>query len=136
MRLSYYLLAFLIAKVALRWAMVRGRVVIMDRSFMDFVADLARAKIPHRSLPEPVIRMSAPKGCLMFIDAQPETVVRRKGELTREKAEELRGRYLHVARILGATVVNGDDVQDTVYCSVLSYIDSWYRSQLTRIAGT
>jgi thymidylate kinase len=133
-RLAYYLVAFFVARVALRASILRGRVVIMDRSFMDFVADLARAKIPHRRLPDLLLKGAAPVGCLVFLDADPAVVVDRKGELTLEKARDLQQRYRDTVRRLGATAIDGNGSSDAVYGQLLGCVERWHRAHLERVS--
>lgn len=130
LRLIYYLIAFVIAKVAQRLTVSRGNVIIMDRCFADFAADLSRSKIPHRKIHPSILKFCAPVGCLMFIDAQPEVVVRRKGELTLEKASELRDRYREIFALLEGQIINGDASQQSVFESILGCIDSVNYSRL------
>lgn len=134
LRLCYYLTAFVLAKAWMQLCVLRGQVVLMDRSFVDFAADVARARIPDFRLPGWLVRFCAPRGSLLFLDASPEAVVRRKGELTLEKAADLRARYLRVIEVLDGNVVSAEESPDTVFGHVLERIDAVYRARLTSVA--
>ena len=132
LRLAYYLAAFTAAKCSLRIATLRGRLVILDRSFVDFSADLTRARIPESSLPAWLIRLGAPKGSLLFLDASPEVVVRRKGELQLAKAADLRQRYLEIIKQIDGLVIDGEATPDDVFKNILEKVDSITTESLAR----
>lgn len=135
LRLTYYLVAFLVAKVALWLSTKRGNVIVMDRCFADFASDLSRARIPHRKIHPFIMKLCAPSGCLMFIDALPEVVVQRKDELTLEKATELRSKYQETFVQLEGKIIDGDDFPTKVFSSVLSVIDAIYFSRICEVAS-
>lgn len=130
LRLSYYLLAFTCAKLAMKLLTRRGFVIFMDRSFVDFCSDLSRARIPRINIGTTMLKWCAPSGQLLYIDASPETVVKRKGELTLEKATELRGRYFDVIKKFHGHIVDGDGSQTEVFTLILEQIDAIYRCRL------
>ena len=134
LRLTYYLMAFTVAKWWLGLNALRGRVIVLDRSFVDFAADLTRARIPDFQLPPWLIRLCVPKGALLYLDASPGTVVRRKGELTLEKATQLRGRYLVVFQQIDGAVVDAEGPPEIVFRRVLECIDSVYVGRLKAAA--
>ncbi len=134
MRLTYYLMAFTVAKWWMRMAALRGQVIVLDRSFADFAADLTRSRIPNFPLPLWLIRLCAPKGSLLYLDALPETVVRRKGELTLEKASQLRGRYLSLFEQIDGVVIDAEGPPEIVFRQVLECIDSVYVTRMTAAA--
>jgi thymidylate kinase len=134
LRLTYYLLAFTVAKWWMRLSALRGRVILLDRSFVDFAADLTRARIPDFHLPPWLIRLCAPKGALIYLDASPGSVVKRKGELTLEKATQLHGRYLTVFQQIDGVVVDAEVPQEIVFQRVLECIDSVYVGRLKAAA--
>ncbi|MBW7923412.1 MAG: hypothetical protein H3C59_01570 [Burkholderiaceae bacterium] len=130
LRLAWYLCAFGLAKAWMRWSVSRGRVIVLDRSFVDFAADLTRARIPDWRLPAPLLRACAPSGLLLYLDASAETVVHRKAELGVGKAEQLRRRYLTVIDPVGGTVVDAEGTQEAVFASLLERLDASYRRRL------
>jgi thymidylate kinase len=135
-RLSYYLAAFLVAKMWTSSAVSRGRMIIQDRSFIDFAADLSRARIPHRTMYEWVIKACSPIGVKIFLDVSPEAAVSRKGELTNEKAESLRERYLHIISRTGAVLIDADCSAGVVLRSIQAVIHAEWRRQLAPHAHT
>ncbi|MGE4095780.1 MAG: hypothetical protein AB7G75_33615 [Candidatus Binatia bacterium] len=125
LRLAYYLCAFMLTRLSLWLGAIRGRLFILDRSFLDFASDLTRARIPDYPLPKWLLRACCPKGLLLFIDVPPEQVVVRKGELSSEKAIELRERYLRTCNEIGRVhVIDGSASPKDVIKSVLQYIDA------------
>jgi thymidylate kinase len=135
LRIGYYLVAFCLAKFSFRVAAIRGQVVVLDRSFADFVADLTRARIPDFCLPNWLTRLCAPKGTFLFLDASPETVVRRKGELQLEKATDLRQRYLNIFRQVDGVVIDAEGTPDVVFSLVLEQVDAVYRARLSSMVS-
>lgn len=125
-RLSYYLLAFIVAKYSMQIAVIRGKVIVLDRSFADFSADLTRSRIPDLHMPPWLTRLCTPKGSLLYLDASPETAIKRKGELTLEKATLLRERYLNVFQQIGGVVIDAQGPPEIVFRRVLEHIDSVY----------
>lgn len=134
-RLTYYLLAFAISRLAIESSAQHDKVYVFDRSFVDFAADPARARIPFRRLPVWLTRAFAPRGCLIYLDAGPETVVRRKGELTLEKANDLRRRYLDVFASIGGTLISAEGTPSEVYRLIMQQIDGVFFRRLTEAAA-
>ncbi|NCC04911.1 MAG: hypothetical protein EOM37_12925 [Proteobacteria bacterium] len=135
LRLSYYLLAFGIAKVWMRLATLRGQVTVLDRSFVDFSTDLTRSRIPPFRLPGWLIRFCTPKGIILYLDASPETVVVRKGELGIEKAAVLRDRYLRVIEDIKGRVIDAEGLPEEVFRRVLDELDAVYHTRLKATAS-
>jgi hypothetical protein len=134
LRLAYYILAFTITKIALTFSARRGNLIILDRSILDFASDLTRARIPARRLSDRLLRLTAPKSQLFYLDASPETVVARKGELTLEKAEALQASYRTTSSALQAIRLDGDAPHETVFRSLLGHLTQEYLTRIT-IAG-
>ena len=133
LRLCYYLVAFTAAKCWVSGKTMRGQVIVLDRSFLDFAADLTRSRIPDYPLPGWLIRLCAPRGTLLFLDALPETVVRRKGELKLDKATDLRQRYLRAFELVDGTVIEAEGTTDIVFTHILDQIDAVYRARLAAV---
>jgi thymidylate kinase len=134
LRLSYYLTAFSLARASLWIGMKRGRLIILDRSFLDFSSDLTRARIPALRLPSWVLRMLRPAASLFYLDASPETAVARKGELTLAKASSLRTSYLNTCDTVRATLLDGNDAPDAVFKELLAHISMEYLRRIERAA--
>ncbi len=130
LRLGFYLAAFMLARVALWIATKRGQVVIMDRSLLDFASDLTRARIPAYRLPSWLLRTLMPAGRLFYLDASPENVVARKGELSLEKATSLQVSYRESCDIVGATILDGDNPPHTVFKELLGHLSQEYMSRI------
>lgn len=129
-RLSFYLFAFMLARLSFWITRKRGRLVIMDRSLLDFASDLTRARIPAYRLPGWLLRTLIPAGRLFYLDASPENVVARKGELTLEKATSLQASYRETCDIVGATLLDGDNPPDTVFKELLGHLSLEYMSRI------
>lgn len=130
LRLTYYVIAFVLARCWLRLETARGRSFVLDRSFADFAADLGRARIPDFRLPGWLLRLCTPQGVLVFLDVQPEQVVLRKGELLLDKAKDLRARYLTLFKRIGGRVVDGNGPPDEVSRRILHCVDSTLRERV------
>jgi thymidylate kinase len=126
LRLGYYLLAFSITKVWTHFLLKRGKNIIFDRSLLDFMADLGRSKIPNYKIPVLLIKLLLPKGIMFFLDANPDVVVSRKGELTHEKACALRSSYTKVGRSVNAVFLDGNQAAHTVYSQFLGKTSERY----------
>lgn len=126
LRLLYYMLAFGIAKSAIYYKSKRGHLLFLDRSFLDFASDPTRSRIPFSSLPHWLIRLLIPEGLLFYLDASPEVVVRRKGELSLEKARSLRCAYLETSSVVGATLLKADRPSDAVFSELLEHVSREY----------
>lgn len=135
LRLGYYLVAFVLAKCWMRVASLRGQVIIFDRSFADFAADLTRARIQDFYLPGWLMRLCTAKGTFIFLDAEPETVVFRKGELQLDKATDLRQRYLNVFREIEGVVIDAEGAPDVVFSLVLKQIDAAFFTILSSMVS-
>lgn len=130
LRLAYYLMAFAITRVSLSIATVRGKQIFQDRSFVDFVSDLTRARIPQAQLPAWLVRLLRPTGQLFYLDASPEAVVARKGELTLEKAYSLQKNYHATSDVAGVTILNGNNTPDEVFRDLLGHISREYMRRI------
>lgn len=126
LRLSFYLCVFALARLSLWVGMKRGRLIILDRSFLDFASDLTRSRIPAFRLPTWLIRKLVPVGRLFYLDASPEVVVARKGELTLEKARSLQMSYRATCKTVNATLLNGDETSDAVFKELLGHVSQEY----------
>ncbi len=129
-RLGYYVVSFTIAKAWIGIAAVRGQVVVLDRCFTDFAADLTRARIPGLRLPLWLVRLCAPRGRLLFLDVLPQTAVSRKGELDLDRATYLRQRYLNVFGVVDGEVISAEGAPDVVFSRILERIDRVYQDRL------
>lgn len=134
LRLTYYLFAFMVTKWWVRLTALRGQVIVMDRHFADFSVDLTRARIPDFRLPLWLILLCVPKGSLLYLDASPETVVKRKGELTLKKATQLSSRYLNVFQQIGGVVIDAEEAPKVVFQRVLECIDLFHIGRLKAAA--
>lgn len=130
LRLAFYLCAFTLARLSMWVEVKRGRLIILDRSFLDFASDLTRSRIPARRLPGRLLRALMPEGRLFYLDASPENVVARKGELTLEKAHSLRASYLETCDTVGATVLDGNVAPDDVFRELLANLSLEYMKRI------
>jgi thymidylate kinase len=135
LRLAYYLIAFALAKMSIWTNMLRGKQILLDRSFFDFAADLTRARIPAWHLPGWILRALMPPGVLVFLDASAENVVARKGELDMERAKALRERYCEIGLAVAATSLDGDKSPDLVFKDLLEYIARYYMALIEADRG-
>lgn len=135
LRLAYYLTAFAVAKAGMQFAAYRDTVLVMDRSFADFAADMTRARIPAYPLPDWLLRFCAPSGCLVYLDINAATAVQRKNELTLEKAEKLKGRYLNVFTRIRGQIISGEGSPTEVFTRILERIDVIYFERLCVVAS-
>ena len=129
-RLAFYLCAFTLARVSLWIGAKRGQLIIMDRCLLDFASDLTRARIPAKRLPAWLLRALMPTGRLFYLDASPENVVARKGELSLKKATALQVSYRGTCQMVGATLLNGDNPPDTVFKELLDHLSREYMRRL------
>ena len=90
LRLSYYWLDYFLG---LRLKLVKQSIVY-DRYYFDFFIDGERSKVSHFSNFYHRLFSIIPSDLNFLILASPHQMVSRKGELSLEKAEELRLRYL------------------------------------------
>lgn len=135
LRLGYYLMAFVLAKLWMQATVCRGTVIVLDRCFADFAADLTRSRIPAFQLPGWLIKLVAPKGTLIYLDAAPATVVQRKGELALDKAVALRTRYVETFRFIDGKVINADAAPPAVFEQLVKQIDAVYFARLSIAAS-
>lgn len=129
-RLAYYLFAFMLAKASLWLSTKQGRQIILDRSIVDFVSDLTRARIPAWRLPSWLVRFLTPSGLLFYLDASPSIVVSRKGELALEKARGLQASYRKACTAVGAIMLAGDDPPEVVYRALLEGLAQEYLQRI------
>lgn len=129
-RLAFYLCAFALARLSLWIGAKRGRLIIMDRSLLDFASDLTRARIPAYRLPGWLLRALMPVGPLFYLDASPENVVARKGELSLEKATSLQASYRETCKIVRATILDGNNPPDTVFKELLGHLSREYMRRI------
>jgi thymidylate kinase len=121
-RLLYYVAAFTLARLSVSVAAWRGRMVVMDRSAIDFLADPSRARIPVAKLPDWLKRWLAPPELLAYLDVTPEIAVARKNELSLIKAQALRAAYLELCNVLDVRRINADTAPDAVFAELLAHI--------------
>ena len=77
--------------------LVRSSLIIFDRYYYDMVADPARYRYGgSRRLLEVLSRVAPHPDLILLLDAPADVIVDRKGELTLQEAEHLRGSYLSV----------------------------------------
>lgn len=119
LRFGYYLIAFVAARIWCSAKVLRGRTLVFDRSIVDFASDLTRARIPHFELPRWLLKALLPPGLFFYIDAAPETVVARKGELTQHRATHLASRYDATSGKTGIRRLDGNRDAATVFRSFL-----------------
>jgi thymidylate kinase len=116
-KVAFFLLDYWIGwATRIQPAKVRSSLVVFDRYFHDMLADPVRYRLPPGF---PLARWVAPlvpqPDVWIVLQAEPQVLVSRKGEITLEAAEQLTGRYRELARQLGAVVVDsGGDRAQTV----------------------
>ena len=115
LRVIYYAVAFTLSKLWCICKMRSGRVIIFDRSIVDFSIDLSRARIPHFEISNVLVRFLLPPGIFFYLDAAPQTVVERKGELELEKARELSTRYNRIVQSQIVQHLDGEKNTNEVY---------------------
>ena len=135
LRLGYYILAFLAARLWCYYRVSRGDIIIMDRSVIDFISDLNRARIPHIGLPKFILRSLLPSGRFYYVNASPEVAIRRKNELTIDRARFLSQSYAHAVSCAGATVLNADAGPGEVYIDFLSVLSNKNVANLRQFIG-
>ncbi|WP_146218684.1 hypothetical protein [Halomonas sp. LBP4] len=126
LRMSYYMFVFFVTKISLKVSVFRGRQVMLDRGFLDFAVDPTRTRIPVRKLPSFILKLFHPHGLWFFLNASPDVVIERKGELSREKAVSLQKAYLSACKEVGVVVLDGDDSPDFVFRELIGNISSEY----------
>jgi thymidylate kinase len=130
-RLGYYVSAFALTRAWLAICTARGKVVVLDRSVVDFASDLTRARIPAGLLPRPMLRLIAPNGQLFYLNVSPATAVARKGELTLDRAASLQANYLAIARTLRVVVLNADAPANAVFEQFLAVLSKEYMRRIS-----
>lgn len=130
LRLTYYVVAFSLAKMAIIISSFRGRIIVMDRNYFDFASDPARARISLEKLPKSFSRLLMPHGLLIFLNSSPEVVYKRKGELTIEKAKLLQEKYINNALIFKIKIIDGDENHDEVYKNFLNFVSKEFLTAL------
>ncbi|PAJ74131.1 hypothetical protein CJF42_12075 [Pseudoalteromonas sp. NBT06-2] len=110
-RLTYYLLAFFYAKNKyLKPQFKHNEVVIFDRYYPDLIADPTRARLSiSRKIISPVLSLVAAKPdiAVIFV-ANPEILIKRKGELTEAKAVQLVKDYKGICENRDFTLLNNN----------------------------
>lgn len=110
-RFCYYVLAFLYAKHKyLKPQFKRNEIVIFDRYYPDLIADPSRARLSiDRNIIASTFRWFAavPDVALVFV-ASPETLIKRKGELTDVKANQLVKDYRGICSDSTFTLLEND----------------------------
>ena len=129
-RMAWYAVAFTFCKLYVNCLTKLGRVVFLDRSFVDLAADMDRVKIPHMDLREPLLNLFSLNGLNIYLDASPELAVARKGELSLERAQLLQSRYISIIEKIGGHRINGSLSEDQVSAQILDLIDAQFRSRL------
>ncbi len=129
-RMGWYAVAFTFCKLYVNFLAKLGRVVFLDRSFVDLAADMDRVKIPHMDLSEPALNLFCLNGLNIYIDTSPELAVARKGELSLERARLLQSRYISIIEKIGGDRINGSLPEDQVSAQILDLIDAQFRNRL------
>ena len=119
LRLGYYMVAFAAARIWCGLKTARGRTIVFDRSIVDFASDLARARIPHVTLPGWVLRVLLPVGRFYYLCAKPNTVVERKRELTLERATDLSAKYSATSKAMNIGCIDGERNANLVFHAFL-----------------
>lgn len=116
-KLAFFLLDYWIGwATRIQPAKARSSLVVFDRYFHDMLADPVRYRLPPGF---PLVRWVAPlipqPDVWIVLEAEPQVLVSRKGEISLEAASQLTGRYRALARQLGAVVVDsGGDRSQTL----------------------
>ena len=118
LRLSYYLICFLVAKIQFKILVAKGYTLILDRSYLDFAVDPERARIKIRNIPTVIHRILFLDGIHFILLPPPEIAIGRKQELTIEKASQLNKSYEnlsnHLANINYIRAVNSSEVIESI----------------------
>ncbi|MGV3637097.1 MAG: hypothetical protein ACO1NQ_05565 [Flavobacteriales bacterium] len=123
LRFAYYYIDYLIGQWYVHFRHVmRGRIVLYDRYYFDFMADPRRSNLELDPRPLRLLYRFIHKPRLnFFLYADSATILQRKRELEREEVELLTDRYLRLFRQLGSSGVRGryitlrnDDLEDTL----------------------
>lgn len=119
-RLLYYFLLFTGSKLYINSLKSCGKLVVMDRNFLDFIADLNRAKIPNYPIHPGIIKILFPRGEMFYLNASPENVTLRKNEIPYEKALVLRDKYIQNCKMLNVEILNADAPSFDVFTEFLN----------------
>lgn len=122
-RIAWYSTAFALAKADSNFRCLLGRIVISDRSILDFVVDTDRVRIPSIKYPSFLTEIFSSKRLNIFIDVPALVSVQRKNELTIDKANYLRSKYLELYTGCKYEIVDGDQQPFDVTKSILNIID-------------
>jgi len=131
-RKCWYLITFALSKLYVLSLTKTGGLVLSDRSFIDFTADLERVKIPHVEFKPFFKRMLTLKGLNLYLDTNPISAVSRKGELTIERANLLKKRYLLTINQVSGTIIDGELSQTEVSINILNKIDQHFYKELNK----
>lgn len=95
LRFSYYYLDYLIGQIYVYFRYIlRGKIVLYDRYYFDFINDAKRSNIEvNRKLSKALYRFVMKPKLNIFLYAQPETILARKQELKAEDIKELTQNY-------------------------------------------
>lgn len=113
-------------------AKIRSSLVIFDRYYHDMLVDQRRYRLPSGFLPARLLAPLIPKPDIwLILNARPEQLVARKGEISLDDAARLNAGYLELARTLdNAFVIDASTSLDETLNSVVTTI----RGQLERRA--
>ena len=94
-RFSYYYLDYLLGQFYVKARYVwQGYVVIYDRYYFDFIVDGKRSNIQlSQTIPKFLYRFVTKPTLNLFLYASPETILKRKRELTEDSIKELTKNY-------------------------------------------
>jgi len=98
-------------------AKVRSTLVVFDRYYHDMLIDPVRYRLPSTcALPKLLVWMIPQPDLWLILDAPPETLVARKGEITLQAAQELTIKYRALANTLSnAVLINtGAGLEETL----------------------
>lgn len=129
-KLGWYMGLFGMAAMQERFWLLRGRTVVFDRWFYDFIVDPRRAKIGLAFRPAWVFAPRRSNVVRIYLDVPPQEAVDRKGELTLGQATYLSERYLAFATKLSCAVIDGGKPIVEVHRAILRHLDAFHRDQL------
>jgi len=104
LRFSYYFADYLFGQIYVYFRYIaRGKVVLYDRYYFDFINDAKRSNIKvNRSFAKSLYAFILKPRLNVFLYADPQVVLSRKQELQEEDIVELSKNYLSLFRELGA----------------------------------
>jgi thymidylate kinase len=129
-KLAWYLGLFAMAALQERFWILRGRTVVFDRWFYDFIVDPRRAKIALAYRPAWVFAPRRSNVVRIYLDVTPQEAVDRKGELTLAQATFLSERYLAFASRFACAVIDGGQSTIEVHRVILKHLDAFHRRRL------